>query len=124
MRIAPNLPLFPPNSPLHRARGDCTPRSQVIAGNAPGFGSCEFQLTAKQALFSVGWPLDAMKRQLHPGGWRRGGGIRIHGMLCIPHCFFGVFSALQALRNPRQNALFKLDFRAQGNGTGRGEAGA
>ena len=50
--------LFPPNSPLHRARGDRTPRGPAIAGNAPGFRSCEFQLTAKQALFSVGWPLD------------------------------------------------------------------
>ena len=61
--------LFPPNSPLHRARGDRTPRSPVIAGNAPAFRSCEFRLTAKQALFSVGWPRHAMKRLPRRGGW-------------------------------------------------------
>ena len=33
-----------------------------------------------------------------------GGGIRTNGMLCVPLCFFGVFSALQALRNPRQTS--------------------
>ena len=40
-----------------------------MAGNAPAFGSSEFQLTAKQALSSVGWPLDDRKRQLRRGGW-------------------------------------------------------
>ena len=46
-----------------------------------------------------------------------GGGIRTNGMICVPLCFFGVFSALQALRNPAPNALFVVDFRAQGSGT-------
>ena len=45
------------------------PRSPVIAGNAPAFGSSEFRLTAKHALSSVGWPLDGRKRQLRRGGW-------------------------------------------------------
>ena len=41
----------------------------TMAGNAPGFRSSEFRLTAKQALFSVGWPSYAMKRLLRRGGW-------------------------------------------------------
>ena len=40
-----------------------------MAGNAPGFRSSEFRLTAKRALFSVAWPRHAMKRQLRRGGW-------------------------------------------------------
>ena len=37
---------------------------------------------------------------------RSGGvdGLRTNGMLCVPLCYFGVFSALQALRNPRQTS--------------------
>ena len=61
--------LFPPNSPLHRARGDRTPRSPAMAGNAPGFRSSEFRLTAKRALFPAAWPSYAMKRLLRRGGW-------------------------------------------------------
>ena len=34
--------------------------------------------------------------------WVAGCEIRTHGMLCVPLCFFGVFSALQALGTPRQ----------------------
>ena len=62
--------LFPPNSPLHRARGDRMPGTPAMAGNAPAFGSSELRLTAKQALFSVAWPRHAMKRQLRRGLWR------------------------------------------------------
>ena len=41
-----------------------------MAGNAPGFRSSEFRLTAKRALFPVAWPRHAMKRRLRRGGWR------------------------------------------------------
>ena len=63
--------LFPPNSPLHRARGDRTPGTPAMAGNAPAFGSSELRLTAKEALFSAAWPRHAMKRLLRRGRWRR-----------------------------------------------------
>ena len=40
-----------------------------MAGNAPGFRSSEFRLTAKRALFPAAWPGYAMKRLLRRGGW-------------------------------------------------------
>ena len=58
-----------PNSPLHRARGDRTPGTPAMAGNAPAFGSSELRLTAKQAPFPVAWPRQATKRLLRRGGW-------------------------------------------------------
>ena len=54
-----------------------------------------------------------------------GGGIRTNGMLCVPLCYFGVFSALQALRNPRQtSSLYWISARQEavlssGRGTGQ-----
>ena len=62
--------LFPPNSPLHRARGDRTPGTPAMAGNAPAFGSSEFQIDRETGPVSRGlaapWP---MKRLLRRGRW-------------------------------------------------------